>query len=87
MERDARIIGVNLKWIRDVPEEVEIFAVPDGYHLIAEFDSPRAMPAFMFEEYGPIKRKRLAERHNTTRIYERDDGRITTGPRVAGGMR
>lgn len=86
-KRDARIIGVNLKWIRDVPEQVDTFAVPDAYHLVAETANIWAMPAFLFEDRGPIERGRLCERRSTARIYERDDGGVTAGQRVAGGMR
>lgn len=90
----ARFIGVNLKWIRNIPEEYERFDVPPGYELIAEAVNPIAHPAVAYEERTWRERELLAERGYTMRIYEKHltwPKTASTNPRseheaVAGGF-
>lgn len=85
VERNARFIGVNLKWMRDVPAGITPFEPPADYHLIAEADDPATEPAYMFEERGPIERERLLRSGRTMRLYERAEAREAVNTRIAHG--
>jgi hypothetical protein len=67
----ARFIGVNLKWMRNIPEADDRFEPPEGYELIAEAVNPLGHPAMAYEERTFSERKRLTERRYMMCIYEK----------------
>ena len=81
----ARFIGVNLKWMRNIPEARDQFEPPEDYEMIAEAVNPLAHPAMAYEERTLSERRRLAERRYMMRIYEKKvpadgDRRAYDGP-------
>ena len=81
----ARYIGVNLKWVRDIPEERHHFKAPPGYRLIFEDAATFAHPPMAYEERGARERELLSQHDYSMRIYERIDPlQACTGDEHAG---